>query len=115
MNNFNSRLVVGLGLTFLLITFAAASAQNPREPFQPGETLTFDLMWTVFRAGEVTSTLRSISEPNHAAYQVTATARSEGFVNLLYDVNDDFRATSNAQTLCSEGIVKKVNEGHRHR
>ena len=72
-------------------------------------------MWTIFRAGEVTATLRTSGEGNHDAYEVTATARSEGFVPLLFDVDNVFRATSSPQTLCSEGIVKKVNEGRRHK
>jgi len=111
----NSRLVSALLLELLLITFAAGFAQNSHEPFTPGETLTFDVMWTVFRAGEVTATLRSSGEGEHDAYEVTATARSEGFVSLLFNVENVFRATSSPQTLCSEGIVKKVSEGHRHK
>ena len=81
----------------------------------PGETLTYDVLWTIFRAGSVSSTIRSGNQGNHDTYEVTASARSEGFVSLGFDVNDVFRATSSAQTLCSEGIVKKVSEGHRHR
>ena len=55
----NSRLVTAWLLVFLLITFAAGYAQNPPEPFTPGEMLTYDVMWTIFRAGEVTATLRT--------------------------------------------------------
>ena len=55
----NSRLVSASLLVLLLLTLAAGIAQNPREPFAPGETLTYDVMWTVFRAGEVTATLRT--------------------------------------------------------
>jgi hypothetical protein len=111
----HARLVSALLLVLLLITFAAGMAQNPHEPFAPGEMLTFDVTWTVFRAGEVTATLRPIGEREHHAYEVTATARSEGFVSLLFDVDNVFRATSSPQTLCSEGIVKKVSEGRRHK
>ena len=115
MQTLNSRLVSALLLVLLLVAFAAGFAQNPHEPFTPGETLTFDVMWTVFRAGEVTTTLRTSSEGNRDAYEVTATARSEGFVSLLFDVDNVFRAISSAQTLCSESIVKKVSEGRRHK
>jgi len=94
---------------------AAGMAQDSREPFAPGETLTYDVMWTVFRAGEVTATLGTGSEGNRDAYEVTATARSEGFVSLLFAVDTVFRATSSPQTLCSESLVKKVNEGRRHK
>ena len=109
------RLVTALLLGLLLIAPAAGNAQNPHDPFSPGETLTYDVMWTVFRAGEVTATLRTIDSKNRDTYEVTATARAEGFVSLLFNVNNVFRATSSPQTLCSDGIVKKVNEGHRHK
>jgi hypothetical protein len=115
MQTLNSRLVSALLLVLLLLALAAGHAQNPHEPFSPGETLTYDVMWTVFRAGEVTATLQTNSDRNRDAYEVTATARAEGFVSLLFDVNNVFRATSSPQTLCSEGIDKKVNEGHRHK
>jgi hypothetical protein len=111
----NSRLTSASLLVLLLIPLAAGNAQNSHDPFTPGETLTFDVMWTIFRAGEVTATLRTSGEGNRDAYVVTATARSEGFVSILFDVDNVFRATSSAQTLCSESIVKKVNEGRRHK
>ena len=110
----HARLVAGLLFLFLLIPLAAGRAQNPHEPFAPGESLDYDVMWTIFRAGEVTATLGT-SAGKHDAYEVTATARSQGFVPLLFYVDNVFRATSSPQTLCSEGIVKKVNEGHRHK
>jgi len=111
----HSRLVSALLLVLLLITVAAGMAQNALEPFTPGEMLTYDVMWTIFRAGEVTATLGTSGEGKHDAYEVTATARSQGFVPLLFYVDNVFRATLSPQTLCSEGIVKKVNEGHRHK
>jgi hypothetical protein len=115
MHTPHSRLVAAWLLVFLLITFAVGYAQNPPEPFTPGEMLTYDVMWTIFRAGVVTATVRTSGDANRAAYEVTATARSEGFVPLLFSVDNIFRATSSRQTLCSEGIVKQVNEGHRHK
>ena len=72
-------------------------------------------MWTVFRAGEVTTSLRTRGQGPSTAYEITATARSEGFVSLLFDVNNTFRATSNERTLCSESIIKNVSEGRRHK
>jgi hypothetical protein len=111
----NARWVSAILLGLLLITVAAGMAQNPHEPFTPGEMLTYDVMWTIFRAGVVTATLQTSGEGKHDAYEVTATARSQGFVPLLFYVDNVFRATSSSQTLCSEGIVKKVNEGHRHK
>jgi hypothetical protein len=111
----NSRLVTALLFVLMLLALAAGSGQNPREPFTPGEMLTYDVMWTVFRAGVVTATLQTRSVAGRDDYEVTATARSEGFVYLLFGVDNVFRATSSPQTLCSEGIVKQVSEGHRHK
>jgi hypothetical protein len=109
------RLVSALLLILLLITVAAGRAQNAHDPFTPGETLTYDVMWTVFRAGEVTSTIAAGTEGKHEVNQITATARSEGFVSLLFAVDNVFRATSSRQTFCSETIVKNVSEGRRHK
>jgi hypothetical protein len=98
----------------LLLLVPAGSAQVANEPFAPGETLTYDVMWTVFRAGEVSSTL-TVDGAKHDAYEVTATARSEGFVSLLFAVDNVLRATSSQQSLCSEGIVKEISEGRRRK
>jgi len=108
-----SRLAGALLLLLPIILTGAGLA--PSDPFSPGEKLTYDVMWTIFRAGEVTATLGTTTKENHSDYEVTATARSEGFVPLLFYVDNVFRATSSQQTLCSDGIVKKVNEGQRHK
>jgi hypothetical protein len=115
MLNHDSHRISALLVALLLLAFASASGQESREPFTPGETLTYDVMWTVFRAGEVTSTIQSIQQGSHDAYEVTATAHSAGFVSLLFNVEDVFRAISSPQTLCSEGINKMVIEGRRHK
>jgi hypothetical protein len=115
MHIFRLRSVAASLLVLLLAAVVTGRAQNSAEPFASGETLTYDVMWTVFRAGQVTTSVRTVSQPNDSAYEITATARSEGFVSLLFDVENVYRATSNEQTLCSEKLDKKVNEGKRHR
>jgi hypothetical protein len=115
MYTFHSRLVTASLLVFLLTASPAVIAQGPREPFRPGEKLTYDVMWSIFHAGEVTGTVRDASDSSHDAYEITATARSEGFVSLLFNVDNVFRATSSPQTLCSQRIIKKVGEGRRHK
>ena len=102
-------------LVLLPLTLAVGVAQNPREPFMPGETLTYDVKWTVFRAGEVTASVATGGKGDQDGYEVTATAQSEGFVSLLFAVDNVYRAASNSQTLCSERITKKVSEGRRHK
>jgi hypothetical protein len=101
-------------LAFLIVSFTG-TAENVPEPFTPGEILTYDVTWSVFRAGEVTATLRSTGAGSNDAYEVTTTARSQGFVSLLFDVNNEFRSLFSPQTLCSQRIVKKINEGRRHK
>ena len=99
----------------LFLASSATTAQSPNSAFSPGETMTFDVTWTVFRAGVVTSTIRQANYNNHPTFELTATAKSEGFVPMLFQVDDVFHATTNPQTLCSESLVKTINEGHRHK
>jgi hypothetical protein len=110
-----SRLASASLLALLLTVSTTGAAENANEPFTPGEMLTYDVTWSVFRAGEVTATVQSDNGGPNDAYQVTTTARSQGFVSLLFDVNNEFRSFFSPQTLCSQRIVKKINEGRRHK
>jgi len=38
-----------------------------------------------------------------------------GVVSLLIDVNDELHSFFSPQTLCSQRITKKINEGRRHK
>jgi len=82
-------------------------------PFAPGETLTYDMSWGVFPAGQIVA-VSSVVNGKPDDYQVKATATSRGFVSLLYPVNDEFRSTFDPRTLCSQRIDKRVSEGRRH-
>ncbi len=84
-------------------------------PFAPGETLTFNVSWSVFPAGTVVATLKQQSINNQDAYVVDTVARSRGFVSLLFNLRDDLHSVFNPATLCSEQITKSINEGRRHR
>lgn len=83
--------------------------------FEPGETLSYDVTWSVFPAGVVSATLRSTGQRSRDNYTVVTTAHSQGFVSLLYNVEDEFRSFFNPRTLCSERISKKITEGRRHK
>ncbi|MGD1157769.1 MAG: DUF3108 domain-containing protein [Terriglobia bacterium] len=109
-----SRLAAVSLLAFLTVSLTG-TAENVPEPFTPGEMLTYDVTWSVFRAGELTATLRRTGEGSNDAYEVTTTARSQGFVSLLFNVNNEFRSFFSPQTLCSQRIMKKTNEGRRHK
>jgi hypothetical protein len=110
-----SRLISASLLALLLTVPSTAMAQSGPNPLTPGEMLTYDVMWSIFRAGEVTSTLRQKEEGSSDVYEVTATARSEGFVSLLIDVDNELRSVFSPQTLCSQQISKRINEGRRHK
>ena len=91
----------------------AEESQNP--PFPLGETLTYAITWSVFPAGEVVVNLRQVDDGPADDLEARATAKSQGFVSLLFKVNDDFRSVFNPRTHCSSGISKKTNEGRRHK
>lgn len=89
--------------------------QEPATPFAAGEKLTYSVTWSIFPAGTVSATLRSVSEGSKDAFEVTTTARSQGFVSLLYNVENEFHSIFDSQTTCSERIMKKINEGRRRK
>jgi hypothetical protein len=108
--------IVGAGLAMLLTGQARQAAEEARpQPFGPGETLTYDVTWTIFPAGQVTATLARVEGGSPETYEVITTARSQGFVSLLYNVQNEFRSLFDPQTTCSKQILKKINEGRRHR
>jgi hypothetical protein len=109
------RVVASALIALALASLSVGLAQETARTFAPGETLTYDVTWSIFRAGEVTATLRSVAGGPKDSYEVTTTARSEGFVSLLYNVRNEFRSLFDPQTLCSQQIVKRINEGRRHK
>ena len=108
--------ILSASLALAILTFVDLSrAQSPGPPpFAPGETLTYDVDWTIFTAGRVVATLEDPGK-NGLPTKITATARSEGFASLLYKLQDDFEAYFDPQTLCSQRISKKISENSRHR
>ena len=112
------RSCIALAIVFLAMIGADGNAQpakNKPSPFSPGETLHFDVNWSVFPAGELSATLTKNKGGPAGSYVVTTTAQSQGFVSLLYKVQDEFRSVFNAKTLCSIEISKQINEGRRHK
>jgi len=110
--------VLKFGGLLLAVSTLADSLLFPQAkamPFQPGERLTYDVTWSVFQAGTVSATLQSILQGSKDDYAVVTTAHSQGFVSLLFNVDNEFRSVFNLQTLCSERISKKINEGRRHK
>jgi hypothetical protein len=105
----------GLTLAVLALANPLLLAQVKASPFEPGERLNYDVTWSIFHAGTVSATLQSEGQGSNDNYTVTTTAHSQGFVSLLFNVENDFRSVFNHRTLCSERISKKINEGRRHK
>jgi hypothetical protein len=107
--------VGGLTLAALALANPLLLAQPETTPFEPGERLDYNVTWSIFPAGTISATLQSDGQEAKDHYIVTTTARSQGFVSLLFNVQNEFRSFFNPQTLCSERISKKINEGRRHK
>lgn len=109
--------IVGAGLaTLLLVVPVPQTAEEPGpSPFAPGETLTYDVTWSIFPAGQVVATLTRAEGASPEAFEVLTAARSQGFVSLLYNVENEFRSFFDPRTTCSQRILKKINEGRRHK
>jgi len=91
------------------------AGQEKPAPYVPGEKLTYEVVWSVFPAGEVTATLRRVNGKPGDPFEVITTARSQGFVSLLYSVQNEFHSLFDPETDCSRSITKKINEGRRHK
>jgi len=98
-----------------LMSCILPAARGESLPFEPGETLTYDLTWTIFPAGTVSTTLQSRDQGPKDDYTVVTTARSQGFVSLLYNVDDEYRSFFDPKTMCSIRISKKIVEGRRQK
>jgi hypothetical protein len=108
----------------LLVTVSLLGLAGPRPgraqaaspaPLVPGETLTYDVYWSIFPAGELVATLLRDAENGQAPDHIKTTARSQGFVSLLYNVRNEFHSYFDPQTLCSRRISKKIHEGRRRK
>jgi hypothetical protein len=105
----------GLALSLSVLATPSLLGQTKTAPFQPGERLTYDVSWSVFQAGTVSSTLQRTLQGTKEKYAVITTAHSQGFVSLLFNVDNEFRSIFDPKTLCSEKISKKINEGRRRK
>ena len=110
------RLVVQLAV-FASLCVASLNAGEPAlpRPFSPGERLIYAVTWSVFDAGDVTASLQRATAQGRDEDEIVTTARSHGFVSMLYALNDEFRSRLNPDTMCSSGISKRVVEGRRRK
>ncbi len=106
------------GLVLLLLAGAhwgTAAEGRKAAPFTPGEIMTFNVTWRIFRAGEVTASLKKVNDGKEDAYEVVTAGESQGFVSLLFKVQNEFHSLFDPEKLCSHRIFKKVHEGRRHK
>jgi hypothetical protein len=108
-------ILAAVGLLLLANTGLGHAQTSGPAPLTPGETLTYDVYWSIFPAGEMVATLLSDERGGQVADQIKTTARSKGFVSLLFNVQNEFHSYFDPRTLCSRRISKKINEGGRHK
>ncbi|MGH9406242.1 MAG: DUF3108 domain-containing protein [Terriglobia bacterium] len=114
------RLLQQAGLCFAILflvspAFTQTTAATVPQPFIPGETLTYNVTWSIFPAGQVVASVKQIGTGADDAYEIDAKARSSGFVSLLYNLDNHYRSVVDPRTLCSRSIDKTINEGRRHK
>lgn len=109
--------VIRVSLTLIALAIRGPGrAQEARpSPFGPGETLTYEIRWSVFSAGEVVAALSKSGEGAGDPYEVKTSAHSRGFASLLFKVDDEVHSRFDPGTVCSQQISKKINEGRRHK
>ena len=98
---------------------APASAPMVAAPFASGETLTYQISWRLFGAGEARMHIESRgADAASSLWQATLNVTSGGFVSLLYKVDDTVLSTfrdGKTSRMCSVSALKTLNEGRRHR
>jgi hypothetical protein len=124
------KLVIGLlcVLGFALVVAVALSEQAPppasigpaparivppppNYPFPDGQRYVYSAEWHLITAGSGVVKMESAGNER----RVTATAESQGVVNVLFPVHDRFEARFDPRTFCSLGISKHSEEGSHKR
>jgi len=107
---------IATGLALLLGAVASLRslpAQQAKLPFASGEKLRYTVRWRLLPAGQAELSLEKEAGPGR--WKAIAKANSSGYVSNLYKVEDEYVSTFRNPTFCSLGILKKINEGDRHR
>jgi hypothetical protein len=105
-----------LPIIVLALSACVSQAASPSAlPFTPVETLTYNLTWSVFAAGQLVATLSQAEGTSGDPYEIRAVARSRGFVSLLYQVHDEFHSVFDPTNICSLRISKSIQEGRRRK
>lgn len=107
--------LVTLMAALLCGAISSGASASGQLPFAPGEQLTYQVAWSIFPAGQVVASVKQLGRGHDDPYEIDTTARSTGFVSLLFNTDDHFRSIVDPATLCSRQISKMVNEGRRHK
>ncbi|QTA89795.1 DUF3108 domain-containing protein [Desulfonema magnum] len=111
------KLFIRVITVIIVVGFARnLSAAEQELPFYPGEKLTFDLKWSVIKAGEATLEVLPIETVNGVrAYHFVMTAKSTPFIDFFYKVRDRIDAYMDINMNRSVLYKKKQKEGKTHR
>ncbi len=95
---------------------AARTGAGGAAPFQPGETLTYELRWEVVPAGYASLKVLPMETVNGVkSYHFVMTAESNSFIDTFYKVRDRVDAYADADMTHSILYKQKQHEGKRKR
>lgn len=92
---------------------AAGTGETSSQPGLEDQALTFNIYWKTASAG--VATIRVERGENPGQVKIIGEARSSRFVSTLYRVEDYFESLVSLKDFCSVRLVKRQNEGRRHR
>src|SRR6202142_149348 len=84
---------------------------RPNYPFPDGQAYLYSAEWHLITAGTGVVKMETAGKER----KVTATAESQGAVNVLFPVHDRFEARFDPRTFCSLSIFKHSEEGSHKR
>ena len=90
---------------------AAITPPPPNYPFPDGRGYVYSAEWHLVTAG--TGVVRMDAAGSER--KVTATAESQGVVNVIFPVHDRFESRFDPRTFCSTSILKHSEEGSHKR
>jgi hypothetical protein len=105
----NAQLLALGGKAVAAVPIPTLQPPIPGFEFPARQTLTFTVDWRVFTGGTAVFHLEQQGDD----LKVSATADTEGAVNMLFPVVDKFESSMGAKTGCSSGFSKQTQEGRR--
>lgn len=110
------REILWAALLAIFLAAPARSAGEPAPPFGPGETLYYDIHWTVIHAGTAELHCLADTEMDGApARYFFAEARTLGWVDTFYRVRDTMEAWTDLGVNYALRYRKDQNEGSYHK